>query len=646
MDDSKNRLDQIEAKLALVTDRLQIVQRVAQLGFWDWNIETGDLYWSEEIYRIFGLDPADFGATYDAFLEAVHPDDRELVQKAVNAAVNENAHYDIEHRVVQPDGTILYVNEQGTVSRDESGEPIRMLGTVINITQRVMAVKSRLEREAEFKALWDAAYDGMITVNSENVITLVNHSAERMFGYAGNELIGEPVEILIPKPLRESHKQYQRDYHANPREREMGKGLELEGLRKSGEKFPLEVSLTPIEMRGHTEVLVEIQDISQRKALELKLLQSEKLESVGQLAGGLAHDLNNMLAAMLGYTELAQININDKEQSANDLEQVASAGIRAKNMIGQMLAFTRQQVLEPKLLDLNEVIQDAEQILRPLVPESIEVILSLDEELGRTQLDAEKLEQVIMNLVLNARDSIPDSGKIVIATQNIELDEEYVKLHTLGSPGQYVKLSVTDSGIGMSSGTITKIFEPFFTTKEAGKGTGLGLSTVYGIVKQSKGDITVYSEPEVGTEFQVYFPITEGLGKSEKTAAADIELVPGDETILLVEDDEPIRTLTRRILESNGYTVLDFESAEAALAQLQSIEKIDLVITDFILTGMNGADMVDALRKKFQNFEVMYMSGYVGRALEFFSELPEDINYLSKPFTRRLLLQKVIQALQ
>lgn len=646
MDHSSGKLEILEKKLALVTDRLCAVQRVAQLGFWDWNIETGDLYWSEEIYRIFGLNPLEFGATYEAFLSSVHPDDRQLVQNAVDAAVNNNAPYDIEHRVVQPDGTLLYVNEQGTVTRNEAGEPIRMLGTVINITQSVLAEQSRLEREAEFQALWEAAYDGMITVTSENTISLVNNSAEKMFGYERDQLIGQPIETLIAEPLQESHIQYQREYHASPHMRQMGEGLELEGLCKNGEKFPLEISLTPIELRGRTEVLVEIQDISKKKALEIQLSQAEKLEAVGQLTGGLAHDLNNMLAAMLGYTELAQMGIGSEHQSAKDLEQVAAAGTRAKNMIAQMLAFTRQQVLQPKLIDINDVIKDSQQILKPLIPERIEIVLSLDEDLGRTHLDAEKLEQVIMNLVLNARDSIPGSGKLVVATQNIELDEEYVKLHTLGLPGQYVKLTVTDSGVGMSPETSEKIFEPFFTTKAVGEGTGLGLSTVYGIVKQSKGDITVYSELDIGTEFQVYFPITDARASVTKERVGELELAPGNETILLVEDDKPIRLLTKRILESNGYTVLDFESAEAALEQIQTMKAIDLVITDFILSGMNGADMITSLESKFGDLDVVYMSGYVGRALNFFSDFPDDINYLPKPFTRRLLLQKVMQALQ
>lgn len=646
MDHSNGMVELLEAKLALVTDRLQTVQRVAQLGFWDWNIETGDLYWSEEIYKIFDLNPDEFGATYDAFLASVHPDDRELVQKAVNAAVQENASYDIEHRVVQPDGTQLYVNEQGTVTRNEAGEPIRMLGTVINITERVLAEQSRQRREAEFQALWEAAYDGMITVTRENTISLVNKSTEQMFGYERSELIGQPIEILISESLRKAHIQYQRECHANPHMRQMGEGLELEGRCKDGEKFPLEISLTPIGRDGDKEILVEVQDISKRKALELRLSQAEKLEAVGQLTGGLAHDLNNMLAAMLGYTELAQMGIDENHQSAKDLEQVSTAGTRAQNMISQMLAFTRQQVLRPRLINLNDAIEDTLKTLKPLIPERIEIITSLDENLGRTHLDAEKLQQVIMNLALNARDAIADSGKLVIATQNVELDEDYIELHTLGAPGDYVKLTVTDSGIGMSAETSAKIFEPFFTTKAVGEGTGLGLSTVYGIVKQSKGDITVYSEPGIGTEFQVYFPITDARESVAEARVDELELAAGDETILLVEDDEPIRLLTKRILESNGYTVLDFDSGEAALAQIKSMQKIDLVITDFILPGMNGAELVDGLMSKFGELDVVYMSGYVGRALKFFSELPDDINYLPKPFTRRLLLQKVMRALQ
>lgn len=509
-----------DEKLEKLDEQLRTAQRVAKMGFWEWNIITGALFWTEEIFSIFGLDSDKFEATYDAFLKSVHADDRVRVQKAVDASVNHRAEYKIEHRIVRPDGELRYVSEQGFVSYSDSGTPERMLGTVVDITQLKEAELNQLQAEEEFHTLWESNYHPLIIINSNNEITRVNKSAERVFGYRREQLIGADIILLVPEHMRAEHSMHQRRYLEKPTSRAMGQGLELEAQCKDGSIIPVEISLNPVEHNGRKEIQVEIQDISVRKSLEMKLAQSGKLEALGRSFSGLAHDLNNLLAAMYSSVELAAFKAGHSESMDPNLERALKAGERAKSMVNQMLAFTRQQPLTPKLVAFNQIIQDFESIISPLIPDWIDLQLDLDESIENIRIDPEKIEQVVMNLVVNARDAIEGNGSITIRTRRSNASEIELGSGTDDRPGSWLQVSVIDTGSGMTAQQRANIFEPFYTTKKTGEGTGLGLSSVYGLVKQSRGEILVHSNPGEGSAFHIYLPLAETRADLPDTASS------------------------------------------------------------------------------------------------------------------------------
>lgn len=560
----------------------------------------------------------------------------------INRILNETGLWEGESKYRKKDGEMLWVSSSISVfTHPEYGEV--WMDVLKNVTERKLAEEAQGQRQAEYQTLWEAVTDGMITVNSQGIITSVNSMAEEMFAYTRQELIGQAIEILIPQHLRETHCDIRGEYQANPYRREMGEGLELSGIRKDGKKLPVEISLTPLTMHGQQEILAEIQDISKRKSIEEKLRQSQKLEAVGQLTGGLAHDLNNILTAMMGFTELSKMAIGYDHNSFKDLEEVSKAGDRAKELISKMLAFSSQQILEAQLLNINDVLIDIENLLLQLIKDGIELTLSLDSDLHRVHLDPSQIEQIIVNLIVNASDAMQAGGKIVVTTSNIELDKDSLAGHSLDKPGHYVELSVCDTGTGMTPETVKRIFEPFYTTKEKGKGTGLGLASVYGIVKQSNGEVTVYSEQDIGTTFKVYFPVADSRIIASRNTPKELPLSKANGTILLVEDDEGVRLLTKRMLESNGYTVQDSESAEEALLMIGSLGSVDLVISDIILLGMNGVEFAQELERSFPELPVMFMSGFAGQALAHINDMEASTNVLPKPFTRKALLERVAQ---
>jgi signal transduction histidine kinase/CheY-like chemotaxis protein len=432
----------------------------------------------------------------------------------------------------------------------------------------------------------------------------------------------------------------------------------IEALRQQGSVRDLEItfrtkfnelrtaldSADVIDVNGQKCVIAILKDITERKALEKQLRQLQKMEAVGQLSGGIAHDFNNLLGVILGYSELLEEGLGRNTKLRKTAQEIKKAGQRAASLTRQLLAFSRQQMLEPKVLNLNSVVTDTEKMLRRLIGEHIDITSRLAPDLWQVKADQGQIEQVIMNLAVNARDAMPDGGKLTIETRNIVLDEEYALHHQPTVPGKYVEMVITDTGTGMDAQTQSHIFEPFFTTKELGKGTGLGLATVYGVVKQSGGYIWVYSEPGLGSTFRVYLPrVEEGVLQS---GPGDSSNAParGSETILLVEDEESLRTLTRTILEQNGYTVLEASGGEEALEIVRRHTRpIDLLLTDMVMPGMNGYAVARSLALVRPGLKIVYMSGYSGFG---YGGLPESEDVpLSKPFTRDVLLRKLHEVL-
>ena len=397
---------------------------------------------------------------------------------------------------------------------------------------------------------------------------------------------------------------------------------------------------------GEGGLILHFIDVTEQKNLEVQFAQSQKMQAVGQLAGGVAHDFNNLLTAITGYSELTLRRLPAEDPLRQNIEEINKAGDRAAALTRQLLAFSRKQVLQPKVLDLNAIVSELEKMLRRLIGENVELRTALGAGLGSVRADPGQVEQIIMNLAINARDAMPQGGKLTVETKNVHLDEDYAKNHVAVTPGPYVMLAVSDTGAGMSEQTQKQIFEPFFTTKEAGKGTGLGLSTVYGIVKQSGGSIWVYSEVGRGTTFKIYLPRVDEGAEEYKRGAGTEETLQGAETILLAEDEEMVRKLARQVLEMYGYRVLEAANGGAALLICERHnEPIHLLITDVIMPEMSGRELADRLAQLRPAMKVLYMSGYTDDAIVHQGVLDEEANFIQKPFPTDALARKVREVL-
>ena len=510
---------------------------------------------------------------------------------------------------------------------------------------QIHRIRRRLiEREELFQLISENAVD-MIAVVDGNGQRLYNSpSYQRILGYTAEELRDTaPLEQIHPDDLQLVLQAAQEAQRTG-----VGRRIEYRMRRKDGEWVILESTASVIRnARGEVEKLVIVnRDIGERRRLEEQLRQSQKMDAIGRLSGGVAHDFNNLLGVIIGYSEVLQDSIKEADPLRGCVDQVVQAGKRAASLTRQLLAFSRQQVLEPKVLVLNTVVSDMEKMLRRLIGEDVELSTSLDPKLGKVRADQGQIEQVIMNLAVNARDAMPEGGKLVIHTANFEMDEAFVRRYPYPvQTGAYVLLTVSDTGVGMDSATQHRLFEPFFTTKEKGKGTGLGLSTVYGVVKQSGGYIEVESSVGKGSSFKIYLPRVDQSLEAERTEVAPLTEFRGKETILLVEDEENLRTLTRNLLELYGYAVLEAANGEEALKISRgNTAPIHLMLTDIVMPGINGRALAQQLSQERQDLKVVYMSGYTGQTYSGQGLLSPGAFFLQKPFTRENLARKIREA--
>ncbi len=494
-------------------------------------------------------------------------------------------------------------------------------------------------------ALLDSAAQAIISIDRTGRIVLTNRRTPEMFGYPPEELLGEPIEILLPESKRHTHRSDREDYFAHPRIRPMGIGMDLAGRRKDGKEFPVEVSLSYLEMPQGIFAIAFVSDISQRKQLEDQLMHAQKMEAVGRLAGGVAHDFNNMLTVIAGYNRMILDELSPLDPLRGYAEEILKAADRAGALTNQLLAFSRRQIIKPRVVNVNSVIEQTEKMLRRLIGEDIELAFGLKADSGNIRADPGHVEQAIMNLAVNARDAMPLGGRLTLETANVHLDENYAKTHMGVTPGDFVMIAVSDTGIGMDAETKRRIFEPFFTTKEKGKGTGLGLATVYGMIKQAGGDIWVYSEPNRGTTFKLYFPrVKESVTDSPNS---DAESPQGsNETILVVEDEKAVRELTVRMLRRLGYSVLIASSgAEAIKISASHPNKIALLLTDVVMPNMSGRQLADTLAGIRPDMKIIYLSGYTEDTVIHHGVLDAGIEFLPKPFSREVLAKKIREVL-
>ncbi len=498
--------------------------------------------------------------------------------------------------------------------------------------------------EEQYRGLIENAKDMIVTLDLNGNYTSVNKAALEMTGYTFEEVVKlNFIEVMAPES-RETAREMFANKMSGKEEQTI---YELELLLADRRRIALEVNSWIVYKNGKPVGVQAIgRDITERNQMEQQLRQAQKMEAVGQLAGGVAHDFNNLLTAINGYSELALNRLRVGDPLHHHLTEIKNAGERAARLTRQLLAFSRKQMLQPKIINLNDIVRDIEKMLRRLIGEDIDFTTVLDPRLAKVKADPGEIEQVLMNLAVNARDAMPKGGRLTIETGDVTINERYARSHGVEmSPGHYVMLAISDNGEGMDKETQARIFEPFFTTKEMGKGTGLGLSTVYGIVKQSGGYIWVYSEIERGTTFKIYLPQVEEETESE-TNDALVQSPRGKEVVLLVEDEPMIRNLAREVLEEFGYAVIEASNgAEALLLAEQQREPIDLMITDVVMPRLGGGDLAERVAPLHPEMRVIFMSGYTDSAIINHGVLQEGTHFLQKPFTPDALLRKIREVL-
>ncbi|MEW6209397.1 MAG: response regulator, partial [Acidobacteriota bacterium] len=508
--------------------------------------------------------------------------------------------------------------------------------------QRRDAERSLRESEEKFRAIFQESLDVIMIIDAETGLMLeVNPAARRILGYDEESLTGKHFSILFPPDPRSARKDLLDELRVH------GAVFESQGfLRQDGTVCLMDLAAKLIVWGAGKAVLATFRDVTERKHLEEQLHHSQKMEAIGRLAGGVAHDFNNLITAIIGYSQLALNRLSPETLPRDEIEEVIKAGKRAASLTGQLLAFSRKQIVQSRILDINEVVSDLKKMLTRLIGEDVLLNADLDPASASIHADRGHIEQIIVNLAVNARDAMPEGGRLSIRTANIVLDEASA-MHAGCQPGAYVALSIADTGTGMDSETQLRIFDPFFTTKEKDKGTGLGLSTVYGIVKQNNGAITVESEIGRGTTFHVYLPAareTEAVSEETKNCGPQ---TAGNETILLVEDDPGVRQLVRSSLEMNGYRVLDAQDAEDAIEKYRAHkESISLILTDVVMPGMSGRRMTGSLGPLRPDTKVLYMSGYTSDSITDRGGLSSDHYFIQKPFTLDELARKVRESLE
>src|SRR5271166_1422751 len=539
------------------------------------------------------------------------------------------------------DGSFYYEEMTITPVRDAVGKITHFIAVKLDITGR----KHTEERLYNFAQVVENSSEMIAVGNPNGHVSFANQALLQAMGYDEVEILGKDFGAIFHS------EQNPPDFEHEIRRRTLSGGGwsgECVGSRKDGSKFP--AFLSTGLMRDKDGVVIGTfaiaQDITDRKHLAEQLAAAQKMEAVGLLAGGVAHDFNNILGVIIGYTDLLMAGFPAGSAQWQRLELIRNAGYRATALTQQLLAFSRKQVFQPKVLDLNSLVTSLNKMLRRLVREDIELVITLTPGIGNVKADPGQIDQVIMNLVVNARDAMPNGGKIVIETADADLDEFYCQNHPSVRPGRYVMMSVSDTGVGMDVETQARIFEPFFTTKEQGKGTGLGLATVYGIVKQSDGYIWVYSEVGKGTCFKVYLPRVDQPAETPGVTQPLAEVPRGTETVLLAEDEQDVREVAREFLESGGYTVLEAQHAEEAL-QLAARHNgnIALLITDMVMPGMRGQELAARLQRERNDLRVLYMSGYSEHSAADAPHLETPVRMLTKPFSRSLLLRTVRELL-
>ncbi|NKB70646.1 MAG: PAS domain S-box protein [Candidatus Latescibacteria bacterium] len=581
-----------------------------------------------------------------AYGQLIHPEDRDTVWDTVQQALADQAAFQVGYRLRTPE-TEKWVWEQGRGIFSPEGELLHLEGFISDITERKRAEQSLRESEEQLRSVVNNVIDGIITIDEEGRINSFNQAAEEIFGYLESDLLGQNVRLLMPQPYRQEHDGYLAQYRQTGAKKIIGHGRQVMGQRKDGEVFPIDLAVCEFWTKDKRYFTGIIRDITGRKLLEDQLLQAQKMESVGRLAGSIAHDFNNQLGIILFDVDMMLDLLTEQDPLYEDLLKIRKVILRSAGLTRQLLLFSRRQPMEMQPLVLNHQIGELQRMLDRLLGEAITVEIDLPPNLATVRADGGNLDQLMINLAINARDAMPEGGTLAIQTRNVEIDATYCKGHSQARPGPFVRLSITDSGTGMDEATAKQIFEPFFTTKEVGKGTGLGLSVVYGIVQAHEGWITVSSQPDQGTTFEIYLPALVTAGDRDAFASPQrdaAQLTGNKERVLLAEDEDELRERLEKLLVKQGYLVTACGTAtqvREAFAARQS--NFDLFISDAVLPDGRGPELITEFLAAEPAMPALLITGYVE---DWESQLEKlKLPILQKPFAVAVLLEKVKQLL-
>lgn len=644
---SRHRHIRAEASLRESEERFTYAMEATRDGLWDWDITSNTGYFSPGYYRMLGYEPSDFATTSHSWVDLLHPEDRDHAV-SVNCACIEKEidSFEVEFRMRAKSGNWVWILGRGkAVSRDKDGRAIRMVGTHVDITERKIAEEKVRESERRYRTLFELESDATFLIENESGDILeVNETASKLYGYSREELTGLRNVDLSAEPEQTRQAGYDRLTAIPVRWHR----------KKDGTVFPVEIAARHITWQDRSVHIASIRDISERiryeeerKALETQLFQSQKIEAVGQLAGGIAHDFNNILTVILGYAAILLKKIEERDPLRPLLEQIVSSATRAADLTKGLLAFSRKQILDSRPVGMDEVVLDIQKMLGRIIREDIDFRTIVPDEILTVHADKGQMGQVLINLVTNAVDAMPDGGELTIRVKPYTMDAHFIEKHGFGKPGEYACVSVEDSGIGMDEKTREKIFEPFFTTKEPGKGTGLGLSIVYGIVKQHSGYITVEAGKGIGTTFRVYLPLAgRHVCETFSDAPPDYAQVCGRETILLAEDDEIVLEMNEIAFSEAGYRVITARDGEdARIKFMENRDAIDLLVFDVVMPKKDGKTAYEEIKRLHPGVKVLFMSGYT-RDIIVRKGIPDDeFFFISKPFKPYDLLWKAREIL-
>ncbi|MBT3792215.1 MAG: PAS domain-containing protein [Rhodospirillales bacterium] len=641
LDQIVDALNGMSSKIRADEERYSFAMTGTNDGVWDWNIQTGEHYWSPRWREILGYGDSELDPRVDTFSDALHPDDKDRVLMAVRDHLEKRAPYNLELRLRGKDGNYIWVQSKGQAIWGNDGKPLRMAGSISNISERKRMEDALKSSEENFRQMAENISEVFwMTDPSKNEMIYISPAYEQVWQRSCESAYENPQSFMDAIHVED------RERIRMALEKQAGGGYDEEyrivlpdsRIRHIRDRaFPIK------NEQGEVYRIVGIAgDITEHRQRDEQLQQAQKMEAVGQLTGGIAHDFNNLLAVSIGNIELAKEIAERGGDVQPFLSIILHANERGAVLTNQLLAFSRKQTLLPKSIDVGELVAGMSGLLNTALGETVVIKIVNDASLWSCEADPHQLESAVLNLALNARDAMPSGGKLTIQTRNVSLDDDYAAAQTEMAPGEYVMVAVTDTGHGMPRHVIDHAFDPFFTTKDVGKGSGLGLSMVYGFAKQSGGNVTIYSEIGEGTTIRLYFPRVMQVEKSLiQTTEENVPQSRG-ETILVVEDDPDVRTMSVTLLRGMGYEILEAGNGERALKLLETAPQVNLLFTDVVLPGgMNGPEIAAEVRKSFPGIAILYTSGYADLGRDEMNGLGEACELLHKPYRRAGLARKV-----